>query len=258
VKVNLLVFIFSYLFLAPSLSQDRSLNAYVNLSQRFLEANLERVDSKEYVDSYQKIDLSKLAKGLDTNEKQLAFWVNTYNAFIQLQLLADPVLFEDRSSFYKNESINIGGRMFSFDLIEHGIIRNSRWKYGLGYIKKWFSSDLEKMFRLKGKDGRVHFALNCGAISCPPVAIYNDAQINDQLDAVIKIYLPKVTSHDGQTVTTVPLFSWFRGDFGGTAGVKDFLNTYGIINVGDRELNYGPYDWTLDLDNIYQESKAVF
>jgi len=174
--------------------------------------------------------------------------------FIQYQLLADPTVFEDRSSFYTNELINIGGSLFSFDLIEHGIIRNSRVKLGLGYLKKWFPSDLEKKFRLKGGDGRVHFALNCGAISCPPVAVYNDENFDQQVEAVIKFYLPKVTSHDENTVTTTPLFSWFRGDFEGTSGIKKFLSQYDIIDVDKLSLEYGDYDWTLDLENIYKQS----
>jgi len=142
--------------------------------------------------------------------------------------------------------------MFSFDLIEHGIIRNSRVKLGLGYLKKWFVGDLEKKFRLRGGDGRVHFALNCGAISCPPVAVYNEVDFDKQVEEVIKFYLPKVTSHDANKVVTTPLFSWFRGDFSGTSGVKKFLKQYNIIDVGDMSLEYGDYDWTLDLENIYR------
>lgn len=251
-KVNLIVHTFVILFSVSSYGMDLSKNINVRLSQQFLEACLNRENASEYAKSYKELDLTALEGSLNTNEKQLAFWVNTYNAFIQYQLLADPTLFDDRSSFYKNESINIGGRQFSFDLIEHGIIRNSRWKYGLGYIQKWFSNDLEKQFRLKGKDGRVHFALNCGAISCPPVAVYNDLVLDSQFDEVIRFYLPKVTSHDNNKVTTSPLFSWFRGDFGGTSGVKEFLKKYDIIDVGDSELEYEIYDWTLDLDNIYK------
>jgi len=252
VKVNLFAYIFGLLFLSPVYGQDRSQNVYVSLSQKLLEANLKRENAQEFIDAYANIDLDKLEDGLNTNEKQLAFWINTYNAFIQYQLLAKPERFDDRSSFYKAELINIGGQMFSFDLIEHGIIRNSRVKLGLGYLKKWTCSDVEKQFRLKGKDGRVHFALNCGAISCPPVAVYNDATIDQQLDQVIRFYLPTVTSQKESTVTTSPLFSWFRGDFGGTSGIKNFLKQYDIVDVADMDLEYGPYDWTLDLDNIFK------
>ncbi len=243
---------FALLFSTQSFGQNRSQNIYVGLSQKLLEANLQRENAEEYIEAYRNIDLDQLEKGLDTNEKQLAFWINTYNAFIQYQLLASPEIFEDRSSFYKNELINIGGRMFSFDLIEHGIIRNSRWKYGLGYVKKWFAGDLEKKFHLEGKDGRVHFALNCGAISCPPVAVYNNETIDVQFEQVIKSYLPTVTSHDENKVITSPLFSWFRGDFGGESGTKQFLKDYDVIDVADMDLEYGPYDWTLDLDNIFK------
>ena len=238
-------------FTSNSYGQSKSDNKYVALSQNFLESNIRRESTDRFVEEYKNIDLDALSESLDTYEKQLAFWINTYNAFIQYQLLKDASTFEDRSAFYANKSINIGSTMVNFDLIEHGIIRNSRWKLGLGYIKKWCASDFEKMFRTKGKDGRVHFALNCGAISCPPVAVYNDRNLDAQMTEVIKYYLPKVTVHDSEIVKTSTLFSWFRGDFGGNSGIKKFLSEYGIIEVGKLKLEFGDYDWTLDLENFY-------
>ncbi len=235
------------------MSQVRSENAFVSLSQRFLEANIQRNNADQLALDYENINLDELKLSLLSYNEKLAFWINTYNAFIQYQLLSNPSIFEDRSTFYTTNSINIGGELISFDIIEHGIIRNSRWKLGLGYLKKWNCTKFEKMFRTKGKDGRVHFALNCGAISCPPVAIYNDDNLDHQLAKVIKSFLPTVTLHDTDSVTTTPLFSWFRGDFGGTKGIKKFLSNYDIIDVGSMELKYGEYDWTLDLNNIFKK-----
>lgn len=245
-------FLFFILFSNSAIAQDLSSNPYVALSQEFLEANLQRQNAESYIERYESIDLSDLKESLNSYEKQLSFWINTYNAFIQYQLLAEPKLFEDRGTFYSNKAINIGETMVSFDVIEHGIIRNSRWKLGLGYIKKFGASDFEKMFRTKGKDGRVHFALNCGAISCPPVAVYSDQNLDQQMTTVIKFYLPKVTEHNDKVVTTSTLFSWFRGDFGGKSGIKKFLAKYDIIEVGKLDIEYGGYDWTLDLENIYR------
>lgn len=225
---------------------------FVKLSNNFVSTLKERKNTEEFVQQYKEIDLHVLKGTLNTKNKHLAFWINTYNAFIQQKLLADPSLFDDRSTFYKSEFINIGGEMMSFDLIEHGIIRNSRWKYGLGYIKKWFVSKLERKLRRPGKDGRVHFALNCGAKSCPPVAPYSSENLDEELKFVIRAYLPKVTEVKGSTVKTSPLFSWFRGDFGGKRGVINFLNNYGIITLKQGALEYGEYDWTLDLDRFVE------
>ena len=61
---------------------------------------------------------------------------------------------------------------FSFDNIEHDIIRGSRIKWSLGYLKKWFVSKEIKALQLDKREARIHFTLNCGAKSCPPVDIY--------------------------------------------------------------------------------------
>ncbi len=248
--------VFFFLFLMISMnacSQSTVKESDVNfntLSQSFLDLIKAEKNTDDIVNAYANIDLDALEGSLNTYEKKLAFWINTYNAFIMQILKENPSLFDDRSSFYTETPINIGGETFTFDLIEHGIIRNSRWKYGLGYIKKWFPSKLEKKFRLKQKDGRVHFALNCGAISCPPVDIYAPEKINEQLTKVIKAYLPTVTSISDNNLTTSPLFSWFRGDFGGKSGIKEFLKEYEIIDNTKYSLSYGDYDWTLLLNNF--------
>ncbi|UWX53743.1 hypothetical protein NYZ99_11365 [Maribacter litopenaei] len=66
-------------------------------------------------------------------------------------------------------------------------------------------------------------------------------------------YLKRTTEYDPKEkeakVTT--LFSWFRGDFGGTDGVKDILKKEGLIpTTKGIDLDYKNYDWTLKLDNF--------
>lgn len=246
---TLLLLMISLNACSQSTVKETSIN-YNTLSQSFLDLIKAEKNTDDIVNAYANIDLDALEGSLNSHEKKLAFWINTYNAFIMQILKENPSLFNDRSSFYTETPINIGGETFTFDLIEHGIIRNSRWKFGLGYIKKWFPSQLERKFRAGQKDGRVHFALNCGAISCPPVDIYTPEKLDQQLTKVIKGYLPSVTSINGNQLTTSPLFSWFRGDFGGKSGIKKFLKEYGVIDQTDYKITYGDYDWTLLLNNF--------
>ncbi|MGB7392828.1 MAG: DUF547 domain-containing protein, partial [Pricia sp.] len=100
---------------------------------------------------------------------------------------------------------------------------------------------------------RIHFALNCGAKACPPVAIYEDNRLDEQLNKVTTDYLERVSEYDSDTkeVKTTPLFSWFRGDFGCKSGIKDILKEEGIIPTTKKiDVEYKNYDWTLDLDNF--------
>ena len=99
----------------------------------------------------------------------------------------------------------------------------------------------------------VHFALNCGAKDCPPVAIYEWERLQEQFSKGTKTYLERTTKYKADTkeVTVTSLFSWFRGDFGGKSGVKKILKNNGLIpSTKDIDINYGNYDWTLDLDNF--------
>jgi hypothetical protein len=179
--------------------------------------------------------------------------VNIYNGFIQVILKKNPDLYNDRGSFFKNEQIAIAGEQISFAKIEHGIIRKSQWEYGLGRIRKWFSNKFERTLRVDKRDYRIHFALNCGAKDCPPVAIYEWERLDEQFEKGTKKFLTRSTVYDSlkKEVVVTSIFSWFRGDFGGENGVKKILKNSGFIpTTKDIDLSYKNYDWTLQLDNF--------
>ena len=77
----------------------------------------------------------------------------------------------------------------SLDDIEHGILRRSKIKWSEGYFNKLFPSKFEKENRVNKVDYRIHFALNCGARSCPPIAFYDPEKLDKQLDVATMIYL---------------------------------------------------------------------
>jgi hypothetical protein len=251
IKFAPLLFAFLIGCSSPELKASEKGQDYMQLSIDFLEALKKGQPTNGYVEQYADIDLDSLAAAIDTREEKLAFWINTYNAFIQDILSKDASLFDDRGAFFSKERVNIAGEMLSFDDIEHGIIRSSRWKLSLGYLKNPFAAKHIRMLRTDEPDGRIHFALNCGAASCPPVASYHATRIDQELDFIAKQYLKMTTEVKEDKVTVTPLMSWFRGDFGGKKGiVKDYLIPYGIIDAElDPDLEFGDYDWTLSLGN---------
>ena len=223
------------------------------LSVEFLEQVKNDGDTKKIRKTLANTTLKELGNSLDTNDKRLAFWVNVYNAYILFILKEDPDLYNDRGNFFKNEQIPIAGETVSFAKIEHGIIRKSQWEYGLGKIRKWFPNKFERKLRVDKRDYRVHFALNCGAKDCPPVAIYEWEKLDEQFEKGSKKYLEKTTDYNAEKgeVAVTSLFSWFRGDFGNKSGVKKILKKNGLIpTTKDIEITYKSYDWTLDLDNF--------
>ncbi len=225
---------------------------YNRLSEQFLNDIRAGKNTQEIQDKLASTTLEALEKGLGADHEKLAFWVNIYNAYIQVILSENPKLYDDRRAFFNEDRIMIAGEKVSFSKIEHGIIRKSQWPLGLGKVRKWFPNEFERKLRVHKRDYRVHFALNCGAKDCPPVAIYEATRLEEQFTKGTKLYLKRTTHYNDLSKETAitSLFSWFRGDFGGKSGIKKILKGQGLIpTTKDIELTFKDYDWTLDLDN---------
>ena len=110
-----------------------------------------------------------------TKEEQLAYWINAYNAFT-VKLIVDHypvrsikdikkgVVFIN--SVWDMEFFTIGGKKMNLNDIEHGIIR--------------------KEF----KEPRIHFAVNCASLSCPPLRneAFTASQLDEQLSDQTKFF----------------------------------------------------------------------
>ena len=222
-------------------------------SEQFLQKIKDGEDTSAIQEKLANISLERLQNELTNDAQKLAFWINIYNAYIQVILAEHPEYYDDRGTFFSKEQINIAGETIAFSKIEHGIIRKSQWELGLGYFRKVFPDKFERKLRVRKRDYRIHFALNCGAKDCPPVAIYSPNRIEEQLKKGTETYLKRTSEYDANSkeVAITSLFSWFRGDFGGKSGIKKILTQHDIIpDTKDVELKYKNYDWTLDLDNF--------
>lgn len=192
-------------------------------------------------------DPAELAAALGGDDLRLAFWVNVYNAVVQRALAENPDQYESRRQFFGKPLVTVAGESLSLDDIEHGILRGGRSKYGLGYTPRLFSGRFERRYRLSDPDHRVHFALNCGAASCPAIRAYEASRIDDQLDLATRTYLDSTVEYDGDAgVVRVPrIFLWYRGDFGGKSGTRAFLCRYDAIpEDATPAVEYEPWDWT--------------
>ena len=82
--------------------------------------------------------------------------------------------------FFDRMVYEIGGYRFSLNDIEHGILRgNRRPPYRL--LRPFGKEDQRLEFTIIPMDPRIHFALVCGARSCPPIGFYEARQIDFQL-----------------------------------------------------------------------------
>jgi len=231
--------------------------SYSDLSMQLIEAVRDGEPVNKITQKLAEASPESLKTSLDTESKKKAFWLNVYNAYVQIILQDNPELFKDRNSwfgynFFTSPQITIAGHKLSFDDIEHGIMRRSKIKLSLGYLDQWFPDDFVKQFWWDQVDPRIHFALNCGAASCPYISIYDPRRVEEQLDITSRQYLEKTTDYEPNTgvVTVNRLMSWFRADFGGKEGAIDMLKEYGIIPEGaNPSIQFKEYDWTLELGN---------
>ena len=121
--------------------------------------------------------------------------------------------------FWRIHAYNIGGLIYNLDEIEHGVLRRNKGHPNAG--KQEFSDDDPRAkVSLTSLDPRIHFALNCGARSCPPIRVYTEDKIEAQLDTASRSFLDqevrviKDPATGNWTLELSKLFLWYGADFG--------------------------------------------
>ncbi len=200
-------------------------------------------------DALASYSMSQFVEELRSDNALKTFWINIYNAYYQI-LAADHN--ESKGSIYKRKEIKIAGELFALDDVEHGILRRYRWKWSKGYIPHPFTPALIRKLAAKKIDYRIHFALNCGAVSCPPIAFYREEQIEQQLEMATASFLESETKIEtsSKTVYSTALFSWFAGDFGGKKGALQIIGRVLNHDLKDFKLKYTKYNWDKKLANF--------
>ncbi|MCK5280145.1 MAG: DUF547 domain-containing protein [Cyclobacteriaceae bacterium] len=173
-----------------------------------------------------------------SNEEQIAYWINAYNAFT-IKLIIDH---------YPLNSIKDIGSAIQIPFI------NSPWDIKFIEIngEKLDLNNIEhSILRKKFNEPRIHFAINCASFSCPKLRreAYSedklDVQLNEQ--AVDFINDPHRNMINGSQAEVSKIFSWFKGDFTKNGSLTDFLNKYAKIKIDeDVKISYIKYDWSLN------------
>lgn len=230
----------------------RSENTLVRLSQDYMYAAKTGESTIVFEQQLKTTSLTDLKNKLNTDDEKKAFWINLYNGYVQATLSKNPDAYKSRSAFFKSKQLQIAGLQLSLDDIEHGFLRRSKIKWSGGYLSNLFPVKTEKELRVNKLDYRLHFALNCGAKSCPPIAFYNPENLNKQLDIATTAYLTGEAEYDKEMniVKLSAIMGWFRNDFGGKKGMIRLLKEKAIIPEDVHpKIKFKSYDWTLYLNN---------
>lgn len=172
-----------------------------------------------------------------SKDEQLAYWINAYNAFT-VKLIVDN---------YPVNSIKDLGPKLKIPLIK------DVWHYKFFKIAGQESSldEIEhSILRKEFEEPRIHFAINCASVSCPPLLneAFEATTIDAQLDKVAKGFINssrnKITP---DAIQISSIFSWFKGDFTKNGSLIDFLNKYSKIKIkADAKVTHLDYDWNLN------------
>ncbi|MCC5857132.1 MAG: DUF547 domain-containing protein [Ectothiorhodospiraceae bacterium] len=199
------------------------------------------------------------ASGIGSRETANAFWLNTYNFFMIAHILEERPNGElvdsvwdyggrinpFRENVFERPLFAVDGRLHSLDDMEKGILLgDTYWERG------W-------------AEARVHFAVNCASVGCPPLRadIYTPDNLDDLLTENTRLAL---NTHyhlrvDGDTLHLSKLFDWYEEDYVREAGsVRDFIRTYADDRVieameGATRIRYIDYDWTLNAPENFPE-----
>ena len=185
--------------------------------------------------------LAEADPGSWSREEQMAFWINAYNA-VMIQSVVEHWPLEsvlDISKilkliptgwvFYKKH--RVGGADRSLDDIEHRILRG------------------------RFKDPRIHAAINCASVSCPPLVprAFEGPDLDSQLDAAMQAFLldPQRNQLRASPPRLSKIFSWFREDFEDQGTLWEYVRSAvpdsvaGTLRV-QAQPEFLPYNWEIN------------
>jgi len=166
-----------------------------------------------------------------SKNKEMAYWINLYNAFTMDAIVEkypiSSVMNLEEGKLWDRKKIVIAGESLSLNNIE--------------------KDKLLKRF----KEPRVHFAVNCGAISCPPLLnkAWTEDNIQAYYDKQVKAFInnPKHNTISLKNLEASQIFNWYAGDFGGSDKVVAYFQKYSKTELEDNpKVRYREYNWKLN------------
>jgi len=216
-----------------------------------LRASAEWARAVESARPLQRVDL----RSLGARSARLAFWVNVYNALVLhgVVMLGIRRQVGEVPGFFRRVSYRVGGLVLTLDEIEHGILRGNR-RRPFGLLRPFGRRDPRRALCVDPMDPRIHFALNCGARSCPPVGVYRAGAMEQQLDLAARNFANQEVVLEGPgRIACSKIFRWYRADFDAAGGLAPLLLRYldegpvrAVIAAGVPPCSrWMPYHWAL-------------
>jgi hypothetical protein len=242
--------------------------AMADLKAKFIDAERGAVRYKSIRGSEEFERYKDLTRGLRSfnlhslkdRGQRLGFWTNIYNTAVihgVIELGLERSV-KEYPGFFDRITYEIGGFRFSLNEMEHGLLRGNR-RHPYRVLNPFRKRDPRLEFAIVPLDPRIHFALVCGARSCPPIGFYEAEQIDFQLGLAAMSFINssqvKILPEE-KTVFISMIFKWYKIDFGGSdRALLDTLlkyldegkdRTFLAENRNQIRIRYQPYDWNLN------------
>ena len=190
-----------------------------------------------------------------SDDDRLAFWINAYNACMLKRVI-------------EHYPIRKAGGLQRIRNAAAGRPDNSVWQIGNVFTgdhcdvagKERSQDEIEHEIIRPMGDPRIHLAVNCAAVSCPPLVAraYHGETLDEQLEDRVRSFMSDpahfdVTNEgDKRSVRVNKVLDWFKEDFGGHEGIRVFLAGYAdgshkeALEDRGTKLEFLDYDWTLN------------
>jgi hypothetical protein len=206
----------------------------------FLALSLRRDDLDAYVSYVAQADLQRMTEGAGQDER-LAHMINAYNALSMFNVLESGIPAThagwSKVTFFALRELTIGGVNMSLYRFENDVIRP---------------------YTRRRADPRVHFALNCSAVSCPvlPRIPFTGAELNSQLEKGTRAFFaaPANLRIDSvnRNVWLSEILKFYPDDFV-PVPAKSLIDyarafapqTTSTEDITDYTVLFTPYNWTI-------------
>ena len=177
--------------------------------------------------------LSSFAEG----SPRLAHMINAYNALSMFNVVQSGIppthAGFNKVTFFVLRKVQVGGQDMSLRSFENDIIRP---------------------YALSQREPRIHFALNCSAVSCPvlPRTPFTAAALGDELEREARAFFARPLNFRADATANAlwlsEILSFYPEDFVPVyaPNLINFANRYAAQAVPENfQVKFTPYDWTI-------------
>lgn len=179
-----------------------------------------------------------------------AFYINAYNA-----LTIDLILSHYSETMGGNGSPLPGERSIrNISNLDSQVWDHFKWRVS---GKQRSLNDIEHRILRPMGDARIHFAIVCASMGCPPIYrhAFSEGTLNQVLDELADSFVNsgKSTTFDkvNRIISTSHILNWFGQDFVNSFGsLKSFFSKYVEVipaqEVESYSIKFHDYDWSLN------------